>query len=224
MTPVLHVVFNPSAAVDLRKALAQAGRPDRVVAFFDNLSFGPINPSDIETRSAWVEAELGYSNWSELVRELNAFWAEALSADCRRIVWLSRRSVFEFTGFLEWLRRNGSNDFELVDLNAPDDAATPALSRIPLAIIRAEEIVERRLWDHARAPTLEERSNFLATGRRCAPKTRRCASSRPAWSCGRRRCPGSTSSCWPRRNQSGRRPRTWSAGYWPKSGRTTSSA
>ena len=84
MTDVLHVVFTPSGAGDLREALAQAGRSDRVVAFFDNLSFGPIEPSDLETRAAWVEAELRYADWSEIAGEITTFWAAALSTGGHR--------------------------------------------------------------------------------------------------------------------------------------------
>ena len=169
MKDVLHVVFNPSAAGDLRKALTQAGRPDRVVAFFDNLSFGPIDPPDIATRAAWVETELDYSGWFELTDEIETFWTEALATEFRRIIWLSRRSVGEFTGFLEWLRRNGPEAFELVDLNAPDDADPPALTQLPLAIIRAEEIRDHRLWDRAQVPSPAERVRFLTTwGALCA--------------------------------------------------------
>ena len=40
----LHFVFSPSGAASLAEALEQAGRDDQVVTFFDDLSFGPINP------------------------------------------------------------------------------------------------------------------------------------------------------------------------------------
>jgi len=43
---IIHLVFTPSGAGCLRSALKGAGRDDAVVAFFDNLSFGPINPPD----------------------------------------------------------------------------------------------------------------------------------------------------------------------------------
>ena len=41
----LHVVFTPSGAGNLREALKNAGRDGQVVTFFDDLSFGPINPA-----------------------------------------------------------------------------------------------------------------------------------------------------------------------------------
>ena len=92
----LHIVFNPSAAACLRDALRQSGRDERVVSLFDCLSFGPINPSDPELRRTWVEEELGYTGWEEVVREAASFWPEALSISNRRIAWLSRRSAQEY--------------------------------------------------------------------------------------------------------------------------------
>jgi hypothetical protein len=101
----LHIVFNPSAAACLRDALRQSGRDERVVSLFDCLSFGPLNPPDPELRGTWVEEELGYAGWEEVVGEATSFWPEALSISNRRIAWLSRRSAQEYAGFLECLWR-----------------------------------------------------------------------------------------------------------------------
>jgi hypothetical protein len=88
----LHVVFNSSAAAGLRDALREAGRDERVVSLSDCLSFGPINPPDPKLRTMWVEEELDYTGWEEVVGEATSFWPEALSISNRRIAWLSRRS------------------------------------------------------------------------------------------------------------------------------------
>src|SRR5258707_9486637 len=111
----LHILFNPSAAADLRRALENTGGEDKVIAYCDDLSFGPINPPDTLARSTWVDQVLGYSGWEELAPELEEFWAEALAHRPERIVWVSRRSALEFCGFLEWLRRTGESPFKLVD-------------------------------------------------------------------------------------------------------------
>jgi len=66
-------VFNPSAAAGLRDALRQSGRDERVVSLFDSLSFGPINPPEPELRRRWVEEELGYTAWAEVVGEATSF-------------------------------------------------------------------------------------------------------------------------------------------------------
>ncbi len=91
----LHVVFTPSGAGALRDALAAEGRDDRVVSLFDNLSFGPIDSPDGSTRPAWVEEQLGYTGWDEVLAESEPFWRESLSPGPRKIVWMSRRATME---------------------------------------------------------------------------------------------------------------------------------
>lgn len=153
----LHVVFNPSAAAGLRDALRQAGRNDRVVGLFDSLSFGPINPPDPERRRKWVEKELGYTNWEEVVGEATSFWTEACSVRDRRVAWLSRRTTQEYAGFLEWLWRVGEEPIEVVDLTdamvvAPKNGPTKPHKAISLAMLHPHEIIDNNLL--ARAETL----------------------------------------------------------------------
>ena len=81
----LHIVFNSSAAAGLRDALRQAGRDERVVGLSDCLSFGPINPPDPELRREWVETELDYAGWENVVSEATSFWSTALSTSSRRV-------------------------------------------------------------------------------------------------------------------------------------------
>src|ERR1700759_2366171 len=116
MPAVLHVVFPPSGAGSLRQALKDAGRNDQVVAYFDNLCFGPIDPPDPQVRAKWVEAELGWTGWEEITARSEKFWQNACSHDNRKIAWLSRRSGQEYAGFLEWLWRLGDAPCEVVDL------------------------------------------------------------------------------------------------------------
>jgi hypothetical protein len=149
-------VFCPSARADLAKALKAAGRFEEVVAFGDDLSFGPIDPPDVTIRDAWIERELGWTDWNDLAPDLDAFWANALADNRRRIVWLSRRSSLEYCGFLEWLGRNDLRPFELVDLTdvslqkRADGTAIPA----PVtSLIRAEQFLSAHLWDSATTPT-----------------------------------------------------------------------
>jgi hypothetical protein len=111
----LHVLFSPSAAGELRRALANAGRTDRVVCSFDNLSFGPINPPDGALRTKWVEEELGYAGWEDVMAQTAAFWSDALTPG-RKIVWVSRRATLEYAGFLEWLWRLGDEACDVIDL------------------------------------------------------------------------------------------------------------
>jgi Protein of unknown function/Domain of unknown function (DUF1835) len=150
--PALHIVFNPSAAGCLRDALRMSGRDERVVCLFDSLCFGPINPAEPELRTTWVEEELGYTGWEEVVGEATSFWPEALSISNRRIAWLSRRSAQEYAGFLEWLWRLGKEPIEIIDLtdvmvagskNGPN---TPHLA-ISLGMLPPYQILENDLLD-----------------------------------------------------------------------------
>jgi hypothetical protein len=147
VTPsILHIVFCPSAAGSLKKALHDAGRSDRVVSNFDDLALGPINPSDPQTRLRWMEEELRW-DWEWVHVEEEAFWKAALAEDFHRVVWMSRRSAPEYCGFLEWLWRLGDLPCEVIDLtDMPVGSRRRALS---LSLLEAEEIASVRLWDRA---------------------------------------------------------------------------
>lgn len=148
----LHIVFNPSAAACLRDALRQSGRDERVVSLFDSLCFGPINPPDPELRRTWVEEELGYTGWEEVVGEATSFWPEALSISNRRIAWLSRRSAHEYAGFLEWLWRLGEEPIEVIDLTdvvvaGNKNGPTKPHLAISLGLLPPHKILENDLLD-----------------------------------------------------------------------------
>ena len=87
----LHIVFGESAGGTLRQAMAQSGLSEEVIAFPDDLSFGPINPPDPTRRIAWAKRELGYSRVHEtLTDETKKFWIYALWTPARRIIWASK--------------------------------------------------------------------------------------------------------------------------------------
>jgi hypothetical protein len=161
----LHVVFNPSGAADLRDALRQAGRDDRVVALIDNLSFGPIAPFDAEMRCRWVEHELGYE-WDDVGAKSASFWEAALSPADRKVAWLSRRSTLEYTGFLEWLRRLGDQPFGLVDLTDatvvgyPIDCAPISRRVDSIGLLHPHEIVASGFLDSAQEVTPDARRRY----------------------------------------------------------------
>ena len=114
----LHVVFSDSAAGLLRQALRKVDRSGRVLAFADNLGFGPIDPPDPEVRLDWMRQQLGVSaaDWDWLPAKTNAFWSIALAGHSRIVVWVSRRTVMEYSGFLEWVWRLGQMAYEVIDL------------------------------------------------------------------------------------------------------------
>jgi hypothetical protein len=154
-------VFNSSAAASLRDALRQAGRDERVVSLSDCLSFGPINPPDPELRMRWVEEELDYTGWEEVVGEATSFWSVALSISSRRIAWLSRRSAQEYAGFLEWLWRLDEEPIEVVDLTDVMVAGkTDRYFAASLGILSPHKILEDELLDRTEVLTADRRAQY----------------------------------------------------------------
>jgi hypothetical protein len=163
----LHVVFTPSGAGSLRQALKDAGRDDRVIAFFDNLSFGPVNPADSSSRAKWVEDELGWTGWDNITPESELFWHEALAPDDRKVAWVSRRSAMEFAGFLEWLCRLGDQPCEIIDLTEfkvfrrPEHGPpTPVELAVSVAMLTPKQVCDNQLFDQAKALPAETRSAY----------------------------------------------------------------
>jgi hypothetical protein len=163
-TPTLHIVFSALAAGNLKKALHDNGRKDRVVCNFDNLALGPINPPDLHARLHWMEEELRCTDSELVLTEEAAFWNAALVEDARRIAWMSRRSAPEYCGFLEWLWRLEELPCEVIDLtDMPVGSHHRALT---LAILSPEEIVANAVWDRAEALDASARSHCHSLWRR----------------------------------------------------------
>jgi hypothetical protein len=171
--PRLHIVFSMSAGANLRKALKQIGRDDRVIALPDDLSFGPINPSDANSRAQWMEAELGYTGWEEIIGGAQAFWTAAVSARNRRVVWMSRRSAPEYAGFLEFVWRLDNSLCEIIDLTEVTVIGTRKVGEAPsrrlalgLGLLPAYQILENNLLDRGQSLTEEMRDACLAIWKR----------------------------------------------------------
>ena len=164
---IVHVVFTPSGASCLRTALKGAGRDDEVVADFDNLSFGPINPPDA-SRANWVESELGWTGWDEVASSSETFWREALSPDRRKVAWLSRRSTMEYANFLEWLWRLGNAPCAVVDLTdamvshrTEHGPPRPPRLAISVAMLHHDIIANEELWNLAAPLQTSTRTSYL---------------------------------------------------------------
>jgi Protein of unknown function/Domain of unknown function (DUF1835) len=164
----LHFVFSPSGAASLAEALEQAGRDDRVITFFDDVSFGPINPADSISRAKWVEEELGRTGWGEMTTESERGWQEALSPDARKVAWLTRRSAMEYAGFLEWLWRLGDAPREVVDLTEvkvsrrqEHGPPRPPHLAVSLGMLNHDTICRDKLWDLAGPLRMTERRRYL---------------------------------------------------------------
>jgi hypothetical protein len=162
----LHFVFSPSGAANLAEAFEQTGRDDQVVTFFDDLSFGPINPPDSILRANWVESELGRTGWDEVTAESERTWQEALAVDPRKVAWLTRRSAMEYAGFLEWLWRLDDAPCEVVDLSEveitcrPEHRPRPPRLAMSLGMLRSDTIGDHKFWDLAEPLPMTERRRY----------------------------------------------------------------
>lgn len=112
----LHLTFSPHGGATLQSALKKAGRNDEVIALHDCLSFGPINSSDYLERAGWVKTEFGADDFDRIIEASNNFWSKALSDQKYKVLWMSRRSAQEYSGFLECLWRLGRTSCAVVDL------------------------------------------------------------------------------------------------------------
>jgi Protein of unknown function/Domain of unknown function (DUF1835) len=156
----LHVLFNPSAAGLLRRALAELGRADRVISSFDNLSFGPINPPDGMLRAKWVKEKLGHADWEVVMAGTAEFWSEAV-APGRKIAWMSRRSTMEYAGFLEWLWRLGDEACDVIDLTDVEVVGHgPPRLALSLGLLPSDQILSNGLIDRAQTLAPEARRRY----------------------------------------------------------------
>jgi hypothetical protein len=169
----LHIVFAPAAAAELRNALREAGREVRVVALFDNLAYGPINPPDPIARQNWIETQLGYRGFETIFAEAEVFWRQALVEQDRKIAWISRRSAPEYTGFLEWLWRLDDLPCEVVDLTDMSlpggrrgEPPTPPQPMLSLALLASHHVLDNGLIDRAEPLAPAARKHYRALWQR----------------------------------------------------------
>jgi len=165
--PIIHTTFGMDADGVLRAALKQAGRRERVVRLWDDLSLGPIDPPEPAARWAWAKQELGlFPHDRPMFAEKNNAWEAALSAPGRRIAWVSRRMPHEYCGFLEWLWRLGDAPCDVVDLHDVKfdwhlRDGTVRRQGVPcIGYIREEHIRDNAFWDLARPLTAARRRRY----------------------------------------------------------------
>lgn len=160
----LHIVFNRSAALTLRGALAMAGRDEAVVGFPDCLEYGPIN-SDFAARVTWCDEVLDCSDWEDMAADLGGFWDLALDSSRERMVWFTPRSAPCYCNYLEWLRRNGDAPAKIIDLTdvwTGDEASNRRRHVHPPGVMSEEEFLKYRLWDMAQLLEADRRTRDLA--------------------------------------------------------------
>lgn len=178
----MHVTFTESAGGSLRYALRD--RADEfVLALPDDLSLGPISPYDPEVRKEYfeslyaeIEDEVGYMTQSpeaeKFWKRVKDFWKQVSETEAEKIVWFTRRSVQEYTGFLELLsREKNPSKLLVVDLTEgvdvmhvgeEDEEENEIFERIvPISLgeLRPEWLLSRK--DTARRLTEEELAYYL---------------------------------------------------------------
>jgi Protein of unknown function/Domain of unknown function (DUF1835) len=118
----LHIVFGTSAQETLTEALRLGGSCEPVVAFPDDLSIGPINGEGGEARVAWMVREFGpsFASLGNLPVELEAFWRALRSTEAVPVIWFTRRSAREYSGFLELAWTLGERPYQIVDFTGVD--------------------------------------------------------------------------------------------------------
>jgi len=145
--PRCHVVFSPSDAGALKRALEMAGRSDQVLCPFDDFSFGPIATDDARTRIEWLEEELDCGGWEDITDKAAAFLAASSASSATITAWLCRRHAGSHAGFLWWLSNVGD---------------TPVLvNEVPeMPSMNAEALVD--FLDRAVPLQAEERARYQA--------------------------------------------------------------
>lgn len=153
----LHIVPGNSAGGSLNEALRQANLNDKVLAFPDDLSCGPIDSDEPSARAAWWETLLE-PNAREEAR-LRAFWDRIESTSQELVVWFGRHDARELAFYLNLAHRLGDRPYYAVDVTglqrpskAPDGTLTlssPArsVSTLPAdalrSLLRTERLVSR---------------------------------------------------------------------------------
>jgi hypothetical protein len=167
--PVFHIAFTAFGAENLRGALRNAGRNDRVIGFPDDLRIGPIDGDDPWLRAAWIERELGLTGWGDIAAESEWFWQQALPSDHRTVAWFSRRSSQEYAAFLAWLWRRGDEPCEIIDLTdrqlPPFSRHDPAIAPVGSLAQLVFEEVDDGLFDRTETLPATKRDEYHALWR-----------------------------------------------------------
>lgn len=162
---VLHVLFSPSAAGSLKFAFGQIGHSERVIGQYDDLAFGPID-GRIEERLEWLDKELAYDDYAEVLKHDAVFWAEAASQDVCPVVWINLRCAREYAGFLEFLWRVPHADFRIVDITNVVFSVGRTIIAHSLGEVAPEQIIGAQLINRQASLTPAEIENYKAAWRR----------------------------------------------------------
>jgi hypothetical protein len=109
----LHITPGVSAGGSLIRAVRDAGGDDEVLPFRDDLSCGPIEPSEPSVRAEWWQQ---FYEASEMEAALGEFWDRVRSTHDRLVVWFGRHSALELAFFLAWADRLGERAYHIIDV------------------------------------------------------------------------------------------------------------
>ena len=148
---MLHAVFDRAASGCLKQVLGSPRR-DGIIWLDDDLSIGPIDRTDGEARTRWLQEQFGRDAF-EQAANIDRFWSEIASAENRIVAYVSRRNAREHAALLELVRRRGAAPLEVVDvtdleITGPD--GSPDLEKtLGIAELAPEQMIERKLLDSA---------------------------------------------------------------------------
>jgi hypothetical protein len=164
---ILHVTFGDSAYAALRLALLKAKRDEEIITLVDSLSFGPIDTLSQEERLMWMETELGFEREQGFEKRVYDFWGKLLTDKRHKVIWTSRRSAMDYTGFLECLWRLGGEPCSVVDLtnvqvSSRDDDGNliPPTLAICLPFLDEETIIASGIFDRAVEISVSDRAHY----------------------------------------------------------------
>ena len=160
----VHVTFGPSATGSLKIAFKTLGRNEEVLGLVDDFSFGPIASADRRRRTQWNADELGFDVDPDFVAYDEEFWERIHAVRTEIVVWMSRRDVQEYCGFLNLLCEVQDAPVSIVDVAdvkfvGLDGAALPDASKC-FGSIPTAHIIDRNLLDRATRVSSAERDAF----------------------------------------------------------------
>ncbi len=164
----VHVVFSPSAAGTLRKALKRLGKTDRVIGLPDSLSVGPIDPPDEILRQSWGRSVLRTDSilpnrFDGDPLEVERTWAEATAPEARPVFWTCLSSPMEHSCFLAFAARMEGRSFDVIDTTDLDSTTIDGIERPgSTGVMRAHDLVASGLFDKRRAFSLAEHRAAVA--------------------------------------------------------------
>lgn len=109
----LHIAPSDSAGGSLLMAVRNAGREDEVLRCRDDLSCGPIDADDPETRADWWRQ---FYDPSEVSQTLRRFWDRVLNFDGHLIAWFGRYRASELALSMAIAEKLGDRPYWIVDV------------------------------------------------------------------------------------------------------------